>query len=96
MLEVGRQEKRTESFGKRQMNFQDWEKVKLNDQEILAIEQEAHRLQNHEDPEHVARVCIGLLRQTRYQSKLLENAMNRIGFLEMERDLLLGKQKPHL
>jgi len=78
------------------MNFQDWEKTKLNDQEILAVEQEAHRLQNHEDPEHVARVCIGLLKQTRYQSKLLENAMNRIGFLEMERDLLLGKQKPHL
>ena len=78
------------------MNFQDWEKVKLDDQEILAIEQEAHRLQNHEDPEHVARVCVGLLNQTLYQSKHLENAMNRIGFLEMEREILLGKQKPRL
>ncbi len=78
------------------MNFQDWEKIELNSLEILELEQEADRLQNHEDPEHVARVCVGLLKQTRYQSKLLENAMNRIGFLEMERDILLGKQKPHL
>ena len=76
------------------MNFQDWEKVKFTDKETLQIEQEAHRLEKHEDAEHVARVCIGLLKQTRYQSKLLENAMNRIGFLEMERDLLLSKQKP--
>ena len=93
---MGRQERRTESFGKRKMNFQDWEKIELNSLEILELEQEADRLQNHEDPEHVARVCVGLLKQTRYQSKLLENAMNRIGFLEMERDILLGKQKPHL
>lgn len=78
------------------MNFQDWEKIQLNSLEIQELEQEADRLQNHEDPEHVARVCVGLLKQTRYQSKLLENAMNRIGFLEMERDILLGKQKPHL
>ena len=78
------------------MNFQDWEKIKLNSLEILELEQEADRLQTHEDPEYVARVCVGLLKQTRYQSKLLENAMNRIGFLEMERDILLGKQKPHL
>ena len=76
------------------MNFQDWEKVKFTDKETLEIEQEAHRLEKHEDAEHVVRVCIGLLKQTRYQSKLLENAMNRIGFLEMERDLLLSKQKP--
>lgn len=68
----------------------------MNSLEIQELEQEADRLQNHEDPEHVARVCVGLLKQTRYQSKLLENAMNRIGFLEMERDILLGKQKPHL
>ncbi len=78
------------------MNFQDWEKIQLNSLEIQELEQEADRLQSHEDPEHVARVCVGLLKQTRYQSKLLENAMNRIGFLEMERDILLGKQKPHL
>lgn len=78
------------------MNFQDWEKIQLNSLEIQELEQEADRLQTHEDPEHVARVCVGLLKQTRYQSKLLENAMNRIGFLEMERDILLGKQKPHL
>ena len=76
------------------MNFQDWEKVKFTDNEILDIEQEAHRLQNNEDPEHVARVCVALLKETRYQSKLLENAMNRIGFLEMERDLLLRKNSP--
>ena len=68
----------------------------MNSLEIQELEQEADRLQNHEDPEHVARVCVGLLKQTRYQSKLLENAMNRIGFLEMERDILLGKQRPHL
>ena len=68
----------------------------MNSLEIQELEQEADRLQSHEDPEHVARVCVGLLKQTRYQSKLLENAMNRIGFLEMERDILLGKQKPHL
>lgn len=76
------------------MNFQDWEKVQFSDKEVLEIEQEAFQLQKHEDSEHVARVCVGLLKQTRYQSKLLENAMNRIGFLEMERELLLGKQKP--
>ncbi len=76
------------------MNFQDWEKVRFTDKETLEIEQEAHRLQNYEDAEHVARVCVGLLKQTRYQSKLLENAMNRIGFLEMERELLLSKQRP--
>ena len=68
----------------------------MNSLEIQELEQEADRLQNHEDPEHVARVCVGLLKQPRYHSKLLENAMNRIGFLEMERDILLGKQKPHL
>ena len=76
------------------MNFQDWEKVQCTDKETLEIEQEAFLLEKHEDSEHVARVCIGLLKQTRYQSKLLENAMNRIGFLEMERELLLSKQRP--
>ena len=76
------------------MNFQDWEKVQFTDKEVLEIEQEAHVLTDSEDAEHVARVCVGLLKQTRYQTKLLENAMNRIGFLEMERDLLLGKQRP--
>tara|TARA_R100001530_G_scaffold116063_1_gene83073 strand:- start:212 stop:499 length:288 start_codon:yes stop_codon:yes gene_type:complete len=95
-MEVGRQKEEAQSFDKRPMNFQDWEKVKLNSLEILELEQEAHRLQTHEDPEHVARVCVGLLKQTRYQSKLLENAMNRIGFLEMELDLLRGKQTNHL
>ena len=76
------------------MNFQDWEKVQFTDKETLEIEQEAFLLEKHEDSEHVARVCIGLLKQTRYQSKLLENAMNRIGFLEMERELLMSKQRP--
>ena len=77
------------------MNFQDWEKVKFTPEESLALEQEARRLETHEDPKHIAQVCIGLLKQTRYQSKLLEQAMNRVGFLEMELDILEGKQKPH-
>tara|TARA_R100001530_G_C4213809_1_gene128159 strand:+ start:25 stop:312 length:288 start_codon:yes stop_codon:yes gene_type:complete len=92
-MEVGRQKKEAQSFDKRQMNFQDWEKVKFSSQEVLDLEQEARRLETHEDSEHVARVCIGLLKQTRYQSKLLEQAMNRVGFLEMELDILEGKQK---
>ena len=92
-MEVGRQKKEAQSFNKRPMNFQDWEKVKLSSQEILDLEQEARHLETHEDSEHVARVCIGLLKQTRYQSKLLEQAMNRVGFLEMELDILEGKQK---
>ena len=74
------------------MNFQDWERVKFTDKETLEIEQEAYRLEKHEDSEHVARVCVGLLKQVRYQSKLLENAMNRIGYLEMERQILFKKQ----
>ena len=77
------------------MNFQDWEKVKFTPQEVADLEQEAHRLEVHEDSKHVARVCVGLLKQTLYQSKLLEQAMNRVGFLEMELDILEGKQKPH-
>ncbi len=75
-------------------NFQDWERVQFSDKETLEIEQEAELLRKNEDAEHVARVCVGLLKQSRYQSKLLENAMNRIGFLEMERELLLSKQRP--
>ena len=77
------------------MNFQDWEKVKFTPQEVVDLEQEAQRLEAHEDSKHVARVCVGLRKQTRYQSKLLEQAMNRVGFLEMELDILEGKQKPH-
>ena len=92
-MEVGRQKKEAQSFDKRQMNFQDWEKVKFSSQEVFDLEQEARRLETHDDSEHVARVCIGLLKQTRYQSKLLEQAMNRVGFLEMELDILEGKQK---
>ena len=40
------------------MNFQDWEKVRFTDRETLEIEQEARRLEKHEDAEHVARVCV--------------------------------------
>ena len=75
-------------------NFQDWERVQFSDKETLEIEQEAELLRKNEYSEHVARLCVGLLKQSRYQSKLLENAMNRIGFLEMERELLLSKQRP--
>ena len=77
------------------MIYQDWEKVKFTPHEVVDLEQEAQRLEAHEDSKHVARVCVGLLKQTRYQSKLLEQAMNRVGFLEMELDILEGKQKPH-
>ena len=78
------------------MNFRDWLDVKFTPEEELSIEEEARRLENHESAEHVARTCVALLKQSRYQSKLLERAVNRIGFLEMEIDTLtnLGRKKP--
>ena len=78
------------------MNFQDWLDVKFTDEETLSIEREARELEKNEDMEHVAKTCIALLKQSRYQSKLLERAVNRIGFLEMEIETLtnLGRRKP--
>ncbi len=78
------------------MNFQDWLDVKFTDEETLSIEREARELEKSEDIVHVAKTCIALLKQSRYQSKLLERAVNRIGFLEMEIEVLsnLGRKKP--
>ncbi len=78
------------------MNFQDWLDVKFSDEETLSIEREARELQKSKNTEHVAKTCIALLKQSRYQSKLLERAVNRIGFLEMEIETLtnLGQRKP--
>jgi hypothetical protein len=78
------------------MNFQDWLDVKFTPEEELSIEKEAFDLKKQEDPEHVLHTCVALLKQSRYQSKLLERAVNRIGFLEMEIDTLtnLGQRKP--
>ena len=66
------------------MNFQDWLDVKFTPEEELSIEKEAVVLKGQKDPAHVVRTCIALLKQSRYQSKLLECAVNRIGYLEME------------
>ena len=66
------------------MNFQDWLDVKFTPEEELSIEKEAVVLKGQKDPKHVVRTCIALLKQSRYQSKLLECAVNRIGYLEME------------
>ena len=78
------------------MNFQDWLDVKFTDEETLSIERDARELEKSEDTVHVAKTCIALLKQSRYQSKLLERAVNRIGFLEMEIEVLsnLGRKKP--
>ena len=66
------------------MNFRDWLDVKFTPEEELSIEKEAVVLKGQKDPAHVVRTCIALLKQSRYQSKLLEGAVNRIGYLEME------------
>ena len=66
------------------MNFQDWLDVKFTPEEELSIEREAFELKEQKDPTHVVRICVALLKQSRYQSKLLECAVNRIGYLEME------------
>ena len=66
------------------MNFQDWLDVKFTPEEELSIEKEAYELEKQENSEHVVRTCKALLKQSRYQSKLLECAVNRIGYLEME------------
>ena len=66
------------------MNFQDWLDVKFTPEEELSIEKEAYELEKQKDSEHVVRICKALLKQSRYQSKLLECAVNRIGYLEME------------
>ena len=68
------------------MNFQDWLDVKFTPEEELSIEKEAYELEKQKDSEHVVRICKALLKQSRYQSKLLECAVNRIGILEMEID----------
>ena len=66
------------------MNFKDWLDVKFTPEEELTIEKEAYELKKQEDPDHVVSTCVALLKQSRYQSKLLECAVNRIGYLEME------------
>ena len=66
------------------MNFQDWLDVKFTPEEEISIEREAFELKEQEDPAHVVSICVALLKQSRYQSKLLECAVNRIGYLEME------------
>jgi len=66
------------------MNFQDWLDVKFTPEEELTIEKETYALKKQKDSEHVVRTCVALLKQSRYQSKLLECAVNRIGYLEME------------
>ena len=78
------------------MKFQEWLDVKFTDEETLSIEREARELGKNENTEHLATTCIALLKQSRYQSKLLERAVNRIGFLEMEIETLtnLGRRKP--
>ena len=82
--------------GREEVNFKDWLNVKFTDEETLAIEREARELETHDNTEHVAKTCIALLKQSRYQAKLLERAVNRIGYLEMELENVTGKGRNRL
>ncbi len=62
--------------------------IKFTKEEERQIEKEARELASHHVGEHLAQVCISLLKQSRYQSKLLDHAQKTIKCLQLEVDQL--------
>ncbi len=72
------------------MSIQDCLNIKFTPEEEKSIEKEARELATNHCGEHVAEVCVTLLKQSRYQSKLLEHARNQVRCLELEVTQLRG------
>ncbi len=70
------------------MTVEDCLNIKFTTEEERQIEKEARELATHHVGEHLAQVCISLLKQSRYQSKLLDHAQKTIKCLQLEVDQL--------
>ncbi len=72
------------------MTVEDCLNIKFTPEEERSIEKEGRELANHHAGEHLAQVCISLLKQSRYQSKLLDHQNEKIRCLMTEVDHLKG------
>ena len=70
------------------MTIQECLNIKFTKEEEKLIEKEARELASHHAGEHLAQVCISLLKQSRYQAKLLDHAQKTIKCLQLEVDQL--------
>ena len=64
------------------MGWADWMQVSPSLHEELEIERSVREVQNCQDEEVLKTLCVSLVRQSWHQSKLLSQAVGRIGELD--------------
>tara|TARA_A100001515_G_scaffold137462_1_gene130097 strand:- start:433 stop:648 length:216 start_codon:yes stop_codon:yes gene_type:complete len=64
------------------MGWADWMQVSPSLHEELEIERSVREVQNCTDEEVLKTLCVSLVRQSFHQSKLLSQAVSRIGELD--------------
>jgi|TARA_B100000085_G_scaffold220790_1_gene205655 hypothetical protein len=64
------------------MGWADWMQVSPSLHEELEIERSVREVQNCKDEEVLKTLCVSLVRQSFHQSKLLSQAVSRIGELD--------------
>ena len=64
------------------MGWATWMQVKPSHEELFEIERSVRNVQNCTDEEQLKMICASLVRQNFHQSKLLSQAVGRIGELD--------------
>ena len=64
------------------MGWATWMQIKPSPEELFEIERSVRSVQNCTDEEQLKMICALLVRQNFYQSKLLSQAVGRIGELD--------------
>ena len=64
------------------MGWATWMQVKPSTEELFEIERSVRNVQNCTDKEQLKLICASLVRQNFHQSKLLSQAVGRIGELD--------------
>jgi hypothetical protein len=64
------------------MGWADWMTFNPSTEELFEIERSVREVQNCQDEEILKTLCVSLVRQSWHQSKLLSQAVGRIGELD--------------
>ncbi len=64
------------------MGWADWMTFNPSTEELFEVERSVREVQNCQDEEVLKTLCVSLVRQSWHQSKLLSQAVGRIGELD--------------
>tara|TARA_Y100000289_G_scaffold23559_1_gene22965 strand:+ start:143 stop:397 length:255 start_codon:yes stop_codon:yes gene_type:complete len=73
---------RKEKFCNNPMGWADWMQVVPTTEEAFELERSVREVASCQDEEALKQLCVGLVRQSWHQSKLLSQAVGRIGELD--------------